>query len=140
MNSPSRMRRRGVLLTEAVVAGVMLAAAMAMTAKLAGWTAAQRREAERRGWAVQEAANAMEGLAALPFDRLTTETARASAKLSASAGAVLPGGQIDAEVIEEDDGLPRKRIDLAVRWNGGSGGAEAPVRLTAWVAKKGARP
>lgn len=137
MKAQLRPRRRAYILAETVAAGLILGAAMILTVRLLGWTAAERRAAERRGWAVQEAANAMEALAALPFDRLTAETATATARLSDLAGAVLPEGQVEARVVEDP---PMKRIDVRVRWKGTAGLPEMPVRLTAWVANRGARP
>lgn len=137
MRSSSRPRRRAYVLAETAVAGLLVGAAMVLAVKLLGWTAAERRAAERRGWAVQEAANAMEAIAALPFDRLSIASAEAAAKLSRSASEVLPGGRIEVQVADDP---PLKRIDLAVRWQGTSGVSEAPVRLTAWVASKGTSP
>ena len=129
--------RRAVFLAETAAAGLILALAMVLIVRLVSWTAVERRSAERRGWAIQEAANAMEVLAALPFDRLTTASARAAAKLSPSAAAILPGGAVEVAVSDE---APMKRISLSIRWAGPSGRPESPVRLTAWVARKGGRP
>ncbi len=134
MKRSSRKSRRAYLLAETAIAGLLLGAAMVMTVKMLGWVATERRSAERRGWAIQEAANVMEHLTALPFDRLSTKAARAAAKLSAPAANLLPEGRIEVEV---RDDTPMKRIHLAVRWKGTSGQMEAPVRLTAWVARKG---
>ncbi|MDB5351529.1 MAG: hypothetical protein JWN86_2776 [Planctomycetota bacterium] len=128
-----RKKRRAYLLAETAVAGLLLGAAMVMTVKMLGWMAVERRSSERRGWAVQEAANAMEHLTALPFDALSSATARNAVRLSDSAGKVLPDASL---AIEVSDDLAMKKVDIAIRWKGPSGRSESPVRLTAWVARK----
>lgn len=137
MMRSSRKNRRAYLLAETSVAALLLGLALVGTVKMLGWTAAERRSSERRGWAVQEAANVMETLTAIPFDRLSQAAAREAATLSEDAGGVLPEGHLDVQIVEEP---PLKRIDLALVWRGASGLNEAPVRLTAWVARKGAKP
>ncbi len=137
MKGSRRAPRRAVLLAETAAATLLLAMAMAMIIRLVGWTAAERRNAERRGWAVQQAANAMETLAAMPFDGLATESAQSAIALSPSALQVLARGQIVATVSDEP---PMKKIEVSVRWAGKSGDFGAPVRLCAWVARKGDRP
>ena len=132
----TRGKRRAFLLVETVMAGLLVALAMTLTVGLLSWVGAERRASERRGWAAQEAANGMERLTALPFDRLTSEVAKTTAKLSDAARGALPDSRLIAEVRDSDDGLPLKRIDLEVRWRGRSGLDEAPVRLTSWVARK----
>lgn len=133
MKSRSRVKRRAYLLIETVMAGLLVALGMAMTLKLLAWTVAERRISERRGWATQEAANVMERLTAMPFNRLDAATARKDAKLSAGAATVLPGGKIEAEVHDEP---PMKRIDISVTWQGSGGRLELPMKLTSWVAPK----
>jgi prepilin-type N-terminal cleavage/methylation domain-containing protein len=133
-------RRRGFTLFEVAMAALMLGIAMTVTVQLAGWVAAERRSAGRRGRAVQEAANVMERLAALPWDRLTPETA-ADASLSPAARQALPGGELKADVAAHDEDGGSRRIRVQVRWRDRSGKFEAPVRLTSWVYHRGrARP
>jgi len=130
-------RRRGFTLIEVGVAGALLLVTMAMTAQALGWMAAERRAADRRREAVQEAANVLERLAARPWAELTPESARAL-RLSGPARRALPGGELAVDIAERD-GL--KRIAVTVRWRGRSGGPEAPARLTAWVGRReGGRP
>ena len=128
-----RACRRGFTLIELIVAGALLLAAMAISAQFLGWLAAERRAADRRRAAIQEAAIVLERLAARPWAELTPESARAL-RLSEPARRALPGGELAVDVSERD-GL--KRIAVAVRWRGRSGGPEAPARLTAWVARRG---
>jgi hypothetical protein len=132
----SRAKRRAYMLVEILMAGVLVGLSMAMTVKLLSTTVNQRRLAERRGWAIQESANVMERLTALPFPLLNTASARKEAKLSASAEAVLPGGRVEVEVREVDDGVAMKRIHVDVIWHGPSKLSEPPVRLTSFVVNK----
>ena len=136
MRTHWRTTRRAYMLIEILMAGLIIGLAMAMTVQLLSATAKQRRLAERRGWAIQESANVMERLTALPFGLLDTASARKEAKLSASAEAALPGGRIDVQVREVNDGAPMKRIDVDVSWQGPSKLPELPVRLTSFVANK----
>jgi len=139
MRHSGRSNRRAYILAETSVAAVLLAVALVATIKLLSWTASERRATERRGWAAQEAANTMEALTALPFDRLSQETAGQTARLSKAAQKVLPEGRMQVQIHDETD-LPMKRIALAVTWTGASGLSDGPVKLTAWVARKGAKP
>ena len=137
MKPTPRGRRRAYMLIETMAAGVLVALAMMTAVKLLSWTAAERRSAERRGWASQEAANAMEKLAAIPYDRLGPGSTGA-VKLSPSAVGLLPGASLTAEIGEVAEGpsLKMKRIDVVVGWRNLSGFPEAPVCLTAWVARR----
>ena len=134
MRAEKRRSRRAFLLLETITAGLLVGLAMVLTVRLLAWSATQRRSAERRGWAVQEAANVMETLAAAPFAELDDATAAQLAK-GGGPGA-LPGHRLRAAVRTEPDGM--KRIDVAVTWRGAAGIDDAPVRLTHWVAQKGA--
>ena len=136
---PRRAGRRALILAETMAAGTLLVAGMVMTLQLLRWTADERRGAERRGWALQEAANAMERISSLRFDSLDTESARSAGTLSPSARSVLPGGEIRVDVrnASAGPGAAMKRILLEVHYRGTSGREETPVRLSAWVARNG---
>lgn len=132
MNRPIRgERRRGYALLETVGGAVVLIVAVGVTVRMLGWVAAERRSAERRQWATHEAANAMERLAGRPWETLTAESVGAES-LSPSALEILPGGRLGV-ALKEDGAL--KRLTVEVRWRGRSGADEAPVRLSAWVAR-----
>jgi len=133
-----RPSRRALILAETLAAGTLLVFGMVMTLQLLRWTADERRSAERRGWALQEAANVMERLSAAPFDSLNEEATTALSKMSAPALEVLPGGRIFVSVNDvKVEKLAMKRISLELHYRGSSGREEAPVRLTAWVARRG---
>jgi hypothetical protein len=121
---------------ELTAAVVMLVGAMAVTVQLLGWLVAERRATERHERATQEAANALERLVARPWDALTPGDVK-GVELPGPARDVLPGGALRAAVAEEAGPPALKRVAVEVRWLGRSGRAEAPVRLTAWVARAG---
>lgn len=127
-------RRRGSLLAEAAMSGVMLAIAMALTVKVLGWVALERRASDRRQWASQEVCNVMERITGRPYDAVTTGQA-GSIALSPQARQMLPGAELKVEVAEDDaaGGEGSKKVSIELRWKDRSGGWDAPSRLTSWV-------
>jgi len=134
--NPSRPRRRGFGLIEMAVTGLLLAVAMAATLQVVGWVALDRRAVERRERAVLEVSNLMERVASRPWDELSTE-ALVGLKLSASSAAFLPGSNLSLKVIPSDDPPIRKQIVIEIRWRDRSARTEAPVRVVAWVHRRG---
>jgi hypothetical protein len=129
-------RRRGYGAFEITISAFLLVIAMGIVAESVGWLAAERRGAGRRQVAVQEAANLMERLSARPGEELTSDTAR-SLKLSPSTALILRDGSLDV-TIEPSAGDPSsKRITILVRWLDAVGNPAAPVRLVAWVHRRG---
>jgi len=126
--------RRGVLLPELAMATVMLMIGMTLTVKVLGYAGQQRRAAEQRERAVQEAANAMERLTARPFDEVNPDRAAALAISPASLPS-LPGAELSVTVDESRPGPGRsaKRIAVRLRWRNRAGDWDAPVRLTTWI-------
>lgn len=133
--------RRGSLLAETAMSAVMLVIAMSLIARVVGWTAADRRNLDRRHWAVQEAANLMERLTARPFDSLTADSVK-DAALSPEAARTLPDATLEVEVADHDPagGDDSKRITLRLRWRARSGEWDAPVRLASWVHRREGGP
>ena len=101
----------GSLLAEVAMSAVMLMIAMALTMKVLGWVAAERRAWDRRQWAAQEAANLMEQVTARPFDDGHGVVAEALG-LSPQAKQLLPEAELKVEVGENDPagGQGSKRI------------------------------
>ena len=132
----SAARRRGFTMVEITASVVLLATAMSLTVQLLGGLAAERRAAERRLCAVQEAANLMERVAARPWEEVTPEGLR-TVSLSPGALRALPGAELEAAVDDASAGRGEKRIDLRLRWRDRAGTWTAPVRLTAWIYRQG---
>jgi len=126
--------RRGYLLVELIVSTAMLIVGMSLAVKVLGYVALQRRAAEHRQRAIQEAANVMERLTAYPFDEVTPERARALS-ISPTALESLTGAELVVEVSASQPGTggAAKRIAVRLRWHDRSGEWEAPVRLTTWI-------
>jgi hypothetical protein len=123
------------------MSAVMLIIAMSLIARVVGWTAADRRNLDRREWAVQEAANLMERLSARPFEDLTADAVK-DTPLSPEAARTLPDAKLDVEIVDDDPagGDDSKRITLGLRWRSRSGEWDAPVRLTSWVYRREGGP
>ncbi len=136
--NPFRTRpRRGYTLIELAISVVVVMAAMGVTVKVLGWVATERRAADRRDWAVQTVSNVMERVSSGPFDRVTPEAVKAVAAAT-SADRALPGAVWGVTVEDEPGGpAPARRVALQLRWKERSGGLSLPVRLTAWVYRKG---
>ena len=129
----SRLRRSGFTLIELAGAAAVLSVAIAITVQLLGWVAAERREAARRQWALREADNLLERVSAWQWDQVTTERL-AAAPAAKRIRSALPDGRLAVAVVENGGA---KRIAIAVRWKGRHGLEQAPVRLSAWVQKRG---
>jgi Tfp pilus assembly protein PilV len=125
------MTRRGMMMLEVIVAGVLLGALLVTCLQLVSATVAQRRAADQRQCAIQELANVMERIAARPWAELTT-AALAAEKLSPTAGDQLPGAELKVEVYTEAKQPDAKRITAALRWQDRSGRLVAPATITTW--------
>jgi hypothetical protein len=129
-----RRARRGSLLLEVAMSGVMLMIAMTLTVKVLGWVGAERRAWDRRQWAAQEASNLMEEATSRPFEAVTAASLK-SLQLSPQARALLPAAELASEVAENDPagGPGSKRVAIRLRWHNRAGEWDAPVRLTSWI-------
>lgn len=126
------MRHRGAMLFELLVATVVLGTALTISAKLAGFSHAQYRSDAHRALALDEAANLMERIAALPADEITAERV-AEFQLSESVTKALRDARLTIDVHDEPGDLPTRRVSLAIRWRNRGGQDDAPVRLTTWM-------
>jgi Tfp pilus assembly protein PilV len=131
----SRRRHRGAFTAcEVALAVFLLAVAMTTTVQVLGWVASERRAVERRQLAIQEVANLMEHVTAQPWDQVTPDSARALS-LSEEIRRALPGPELTIDVQESDAPLAEKRVAIRLRWHNRAGLWEAPVRLSAWIAR-----
>jgi hypothetical protein len=133
----TRSRRRGSLLVEVAMAGVLLTIAMTLTIRVLGTVAAERRASEHRQRALVEVANLMERITAYPFDEVTPEVAR-RLKLSPPAERSLPDSELAVDIASSEPGQGRsaKRIAIKLRWRTAGGEWAAPVRLTSWIERR----
>lgn len=129
--------RRGSLLAETAMSGVMLVIALGLVAQVVAAVANQRRTWDRRQTAVFEAANLMERLTARPFDELTVERTK-DLTFSEEAKRALPEVQVDVSIVEHDPagGGDGKRLVVRIQWRNRAGEWDAPVWLTSWVHRR----
>jgi hypothetical protein len=145
------MKRRGFLLTEMIVATVLLMALTMLCVKYFSVTATQRMALDQRQTALHEAANIMERLSTKPWDDLTPEKL-SEISLSPELKSALPEGELKINLVEQpsrllseteqSSPLPNnagvtpasqcKRITITIRWQDRSGQWTQPVRLVAW--------
>jgi Tfp pilus assembly protein PilV len=134
ISSKSHRPRRAFTMVEVTLSVFLLVVAMTATVQILGAVATQRRAAERRQWAIQEVANLMEHLTAEPWDRVTADSAL-GLSLSEEIRRKLPEPELTVDVAETDREPGEKRLAIRLRWRNRSGTWEAPVRLTAWIAR-----
>lgn len=128
---PTTPPRSGFTLLEITVALGLLAFGLMLTAQLLGLAARQRHAAGQLLVAQLEAANALERIAAMPYDGVTAELL-SNLSLSSDAKATLADGQLKAKVETAADSAPHyKRITVEVAWPAGEGPPRT-VELTSW--------
>jgi Tfp pilus assembly protein PilV len=132
-------RRRAFTMVEVAITSLLLVIAMTVTLQVLGWVASERRAVDRRQYAIHEAANLMERLAARPWDQLTTGAVKDLA-LSELARQTLPGAELSVAAEETGEPIGAKRLSVRLRWRNRAGGWEAPVRLSAWTYRPGEKP
>jgi len=126
-----RTPRQAFTLMEMIAAATLLAALMTVCVPMLGAIAAHRRAASQRQCAIQEAANAMEHLAAADWESLKVGASPA-AQLSPEARRALPDGSLTVEIASPPQEPGAKRITITVRWEDPAGRRLAPLRLVAW--------
>jgi prepilin-type N-terminal cleavage/methylation domain-containing protein len=120
----------GYTLLETTIALAILAAAFVLVAQVLATCARQRQAAEQLLVAQLEAANAVERIAALPFDQVSAAKL-GELTLSKAAQAALPEGKLTTTLDESTDGIRQKRVLAQVAW---TAGVDQPrtVTLTTW--------
>ena len=125
------MNRRGMMMLEAIVAGVLLSTLLVVCLQMLAATVVQRRASDQRQCALLELSNIMERIAARPWADLTTAAA-GQEKLSSLANGELPGAELTIEVSTDPKEPNAKRIAATLRWQDRSGRLGAPVTLSTW--------
>ncbi len=125
-NNSSRLVRRGLCMTELLVAATLLIGAMSFLGPLSVRSGRLRQDARHYQSALEEASNQIEQLTALPDD----ERSAALTELAPSkeAQAALPNPQLSAETIDDADGL---RLVIRIQWD--RLGQAEPLSLMAWI-------
>jgi hypothetical protein len=128
------MSRRGGILLELLVAGVLLGTLLVLGAQLLKVAADGRRESDRRQAALDELANVLERVAARPWTELT-ESALAQEKLSPETEKQLPGAELKIAVAEQPQQPIAKRLTVSIRWRDRGGEFIKPLSITTWKYK-----
>ena len=123
--------RRGVLLIELIITGVVLGGILTMVVPTLTWVGHERRATERHQQALSEAANMMERLAALPWDSLTDESIE-KLGLDAQVGRTLPGARLAISLHTPPGQAGSRRLALELAWPDQPGKRAAVIRLSAW--------
>lgn len=114
---------------ELLVALALLAVLVLICGQVVFATVRLRTEERKRAWALQEAANAMEGLFAMPWESLTPGQAEVL-PCSPEGQSVLGPARLKKEVEALKDG--RRRLRVTVEWSGSPGGTTGKVSLVAF--------
>lgn len=129
--------RRGIMLLEVMVAAAVLGGLLAVCLQLVSAAAAQRRAAQQRAAALIELGNVMERLAVRPWSELAA--AAAAEKLPPDLAAALPGATLQVAVATPAAEPGARQISAVLRWEDYNGQPVAPLRLTTWRYRGGAK-
>lgn len=118
--------RRGAMLIEMLVAGILLTTVIVLVGPLLLQSNQVRRSAAQRQLATQLAANCLERLVAGESQQL----AEANVRRGWDTQKWLPEMTLDFEIRDDD---ARRRATVTVNWIGSVGQAARPVRLAGWL-------
>jgi Tfp pilus assembly protein PilE len=124
--------RRGAMLFELMIVGIVLGAAMLVTVPTLGLMVRERRTTEQRQRALAEASNILERLVAQPWERIVGGVDQ-NGELAANLQRQFPGAQLHVSVQPVPDETTVKRVTVELSWNDQAGRRVSPVRLTTWV-------
>ena len=125
------MNRRGAMLLETIVAGIVLGMLLTVSLQLLSAASAQRRAADQRRCAIRELDNIMERVTARPWTELTDALAKQE-KLSSAAVQELPDAELKLEIVAEAKESNAKRITASLRWRDRADNFIVPLQLTTW--------
>ncbi|HEY2253454.1 MAG TPA: hypothetical protein VGH74_20410 [Planctomycetaceae bacterium] len=134
MNRRKHSSRSGSLVIELMVAGSLLVVVTASVIPTLGWLVRQRTFNQERQAATLEVGNLMERLTALDWNELTPRRAE-QFQLSEPLQNQLSEPRLTVTVETEDDAA--KYVFIELSWQTGPGRAAPPVRLAAWVYRRG---
>ena len=128
-----RMKQRhGFTLIEVGAAAAMLAALLLVSAQMLHALSNYQQTIRQRAVALQVVQAASEQAGNIPWDQLTTDSAR-QLKTPSQFDKYLRGSTLNVVVENESVPTASKRIMVELTWSGSNGRDVAPVRLTSWV-------
>ena len=124
--------RRGVTLTETMVALVLVStAALSIPPLLHGVNRVQQ-GIDLQRLAQSEAANLLEEVSRMPYEKITAESVR-GLSLSEAVRRELPQAKVIAEVANQSGEPVGKKLSVEIQWLPGPGRKSPPCRLVTWV-------
>jgi hypothetical protein len=125
------MKRRGITVTECLLALTVVVAAVALLAQFLSLAASQRRGDEQCRLALAEVANRLEQASILRWDELTGERLE-KGPLPAPVQLALRDAKLTAQVTDEPGPARCRRIRVALSWTNAAGIPREPVVLVGW--------
>ncbi len=123
--------RRGLTLSELVIAMAIAVAAMAGIAKLMYLVTRQYRVVTCRNVVTEEAANIMEDLMSRPWKAIATKELP-SVELSKACRQAVPDAKLQLEIVPEEDQDNMRRITVRIAWQINGSQHPEPIQLVAW--------
>jgi hypothetical protein len=125
-NQRNRSHRRGLFMTELIVAAILLITSLSLLVTLSFRTGKLWQDSRHYTLAVNELTNQLERLTALDAAEIDEQLAELAP--SAAIQAALPNPKIAGEKLTDEYGV---RVRLEIEWD--RPGNAKPVTLTAWV-------
>lgn len=122
-------RRAGLMMTELVVAMILLAICMTILGPGVGWSFKQRKLGWQRQIAQLELQNQLEMLSAIPWEELTTEKLKRLA-ISSETSLQLPDAVMSGELNDVSDPIDSRVVRLTLSWTTFNGTQVRPVELS----------
>jgi hypothetical protein len=115
MNRRPQTLRKGALLLELVISGLLLGVVISATVPMLGSIARQRQLSRQRQAAILEVGNLMERLTTLDWDSLTQERA-ATFELAGPLKSAMPDSQLKITVTADEAQPSAKHVLIELRW------------------------
>ena len=122
-------RRAGLMMTELIVAMILLGICMTILGSGVGWSFKQRKLGWQRQIAQLELQNQLEMLSAIPWGELTTGKLNQLA-ISSETSRQLPDAGLSGELTDVSDPIDSRVVRLTLGWTGFNGMQVRPVQLS----------
>jgi hypothetical protein len=119
-------------LLEITIATALLVALMTVSVQMIRAIGGQQRSVERQALAIRTVQAMVEQIGNTPWDALTAESVR-QVKIPPIVAGHLPNPNLTIAFDQEQEPVAAKRVTVELRWNGPTGQAAGPARLTTWV-------
>ena len=127
----SKFGRRGLTLSELIIAAAITVAAMVGIAQLMYQVTRQYRVVTCRNLAAEEAANIMEDLMSRPWNEIAAKEPP-SIEFSPACRQAAPDAELQLEIVPEEGQEDIRRITVQIHWMTNSTQQAEPIQLVAW--------